>query len=72
MYDSTTKAVPLILDGMRPATGTAADPRYHPNSLFTAFARHGYRTVSSEEATAHLPARLCHGAPSRRPAIIPG
>ena len=65
VYDSTTKAVPLILDGMRPAKGSAADQRYHPKSLFTALARHGYRTVSSEEATAICPPRLCRGARAR-------
>jgi hypothetical protein len=31
VYDSTTKAVPLILDGVRPHAGTAADRRYHPH-----------------------------------------
>ncbi len=71
VYDSTTKAVPLILDGMRPVKGSAADQRYHPKSLFTALARHGYRTVSSEEATAICPPRLCRGARARRPAILP-
>jgi hypothetical protein len=71
VYDSTTKAVPLILDGMRPAPGSQADPRYHPHSIFTALARQGYRTVSSEEATAICPPRLCRGAPARRPAILP-
>ena len=39
VYDSTTKAVPLILDGMRPRRGSAADSRYHPRSIFTSLAR---------------------------------
>jgi hypothetical protein len=71
VYDSTTKAVPLILDGRRPFKGSYADQRSHPRSIFTALARHGYRTVSREDATAICPPRLCSGARTRRPAIIP-
>ena len=70
-YDSTTKAVPLILDGIRPRPGTAPDGRGHPRSIFTALGRRGYRMFSSEEATALCPARLCRGGRARRPAIIP-
>src|SRR5687768_15798650 len=33
-YDSTTKAVPLILDGLRPMKGSSADRRSHPRSVF--------------------------------------
>src|SRR5215203_3093328 len=61
VYDSTTKAVPLILDGRKPEPGSEADTRHHPRSVFTALARAGYRTVSREEATAICPPRLCHG-----------
>ena len=71
VYDSTTKAVPLILDGRRPRPRGEADTRYHPESIFTALARRGYRTVSREEATAICPPRLCPGARTRRPAILP-
>ena len=39
VYDSTTKAVPLILDGRRPVPGSPADRRYHPQSIFDALAR---------------------------------
>jgi Sulfatase len=70
-YDSTTKAVPLILDGMLPRPGTSAERGDHPRSIFDMFGRRGYRVVASEEATALCPRRLCPGAPSRRPAIIP-
>ena len=35
------------------------------------FARHGYRVVDSEEATALCPPSICHGARTSRPAIIP-
>jgi len=71
VYDSTTKAVPLILDGMKPHAGTAADRRYHPHSIYDMFARHGYRIVDSEEATALCPPSICRGGRTRRPAIIP-
>ncbi|MEA2419368.1 MAG: hypothetical protein QOE60_1574 [Thermoleophilaceae bacterium] len=71
VYDSTTKAVPLILDGIKPQPGTSADRRYHPHSIYDMFARHGYRVVDSEEATALCPPRICQGARTRRPAIIP-
>jgi hypothetical protein len=71
VYDSTTKAVPLILDGVRPHPGTAADRRDHPHSIYDMFGRHGYRVVDSEEATALCPPSLCHGGRTRRPAIIP-
>ena len=71
VYDSTTKAVPLILDGIRPHPGTSPDRRYHPQSIFDMFARHGYRLVTSEEATAMCPPSLCSGGHDRRPAILP-
>jgi Sulfatase len=71
VYDSTTKAVPLILDGIRPHPGTSPDRRDHPRSIFDMFARRGYRLVSSEEATALCPPQLCRGGRSRRPAILP-
>jgi hypothetical protein len=71
VYDSTTKAVPLIVDGKRPVKGSAADRRSHPRSLFDMLGRRGYRIVSSEEATALCPPRWCPGARVRRPPIIP-
>jgi hypothetical protein len=71
VYDSTTKAVPLILDGMRPRPGTSGDRRDHPHSIFDLFKRHRYRIVDSEEASAICPPRLCRGGRTRRPAIIP-
>ena len=70
-YDSTTKAVPLVLDGIRPQRGTAPIVRDHPHSIFTALGRRGYRTVTSEEATAMCPARYCPSERRRRPEIIP-
>jgi hypothetical protein len=70
-YDSTTKAVPLVLDGIRPHPGTAPVAREHPHSIFTTLGSRGYRTVTSEEATAMCPARYCPSERGRRPAIIP-
>ena len=70
-YDSTTKAVPLVLDGIRPHPRTSPIVRDHPDSIFTALGRRGYRIVTSEEATAMCPARYCPSEARRRPAIIP-
>jgi hypothetical protein len=70
-FDSTTKAVPLILDGIAPHPGTAPVARDHPHSIFTALGRHGYRIITSEEATSMCPRRYCPSERRRRPAIIP-
>jgi hypothetical protein len=70
-YDSTTKAVPLILDGMRPRPGTSPDRRGHPRSIFDMFARERYRMVASEEGSALCPPSMCEGGLARKPAIIP-
>jgi hypothetical protein len=70
-YDSTTKAVPLILDGIAPRRGTAPTAGDHPNSIFTALGKRGYRIVTSEEATALCPRRYCPSERARRPAILP-
>ena len=70
-YDSTTKAVPLVLDGIAPHKGTAPTVRDHPQSIFTALGSRGYRIVTSEEATAMCPRRYCPTEGERRPAILP-
>jgi hypothetical protein len=70
-YDSTTKAVPLILDGIRPQKGVSPTARDHPRSIFTALGRRNYRIVTSEEATALCPRRYCPGESAKRPAIVP-
>jgi sulfatase-like protein len=70
-YDETTRAVPLILDGIRPHRGTSPIVRDHPHSIFTALGRRGYRIVTSEEATALCPRRYCPAERARRPAIVP-
>jgi Sulfatase len=71
VYDSTTKAVPLILDGIAPRPGTSGDRRGHPHSIYDVFKRHRYRIVDSEEASALCPPAMCQGGRRRRPAIIP-
>src|SRR3954453_2410780 len=70
-YDETTKAVPLILDGMAPRRGASPIVRDHPHSIFTALGRAGYRIVPSEEATAMCPRQYCPSERAKRPAIIP-
>jgi hypothetical protein len=70
-YDSTTKAVPLILDGRRPRPKLSPTRAEHPRSLFDMFAREGYDIVTSEEASALCPPSLCRGGLARPPAIIP-
>jgi hypothetical protein len=70
-YDSTTKAVPLILDGIAPRPRTAPVSRDHPRNLFTVLGRRGWRVRAFEEATSLCPRSLCPGARPRRPAIVP-
>jgi len=70
IFDSTTKAVPLILDGMWPRPGMSPDRRDHPRSVFDMLDRDGYRVVAAEEATALCPPAICPGARRRRPSII--
>ena len=70
-YDSTTKAVPLILDGIRPHRGTSPIARDHRHSIFTALGGRGYRIETAEEATALCPPRYCPRARTTRPQIIP-
>src|SRR5919106_1141020 len=70
IFDSTTKAVPLILDGRWPRPGTSPDRRGHPRSVFDMFARNGYRMVASEEGTALCPPRMCQGGRTHKPAVL--
>src|ERR671919_970227 len=71
IYDSTTKAVPLILDGMWPRPETSPDRRGHPRSVFDMFARRGYRLLSSVGAPALCPPRMCRGGRAETPSIPP-
>src|ERR687895_840351 len=69
IYDSTTKAVPLILDGMWPRPGSVQHRSDHPRSIFDMFRRRGYRMVASEEASALCPPRMCRGGRAVTPNI---
>src|ERR671919_3092705 len=42
IFDSTTKAVPLIIDGMWPRPGLSPDRRDHPDPLFGMLSPRGY------------------------------
>jgi len=69
VYDSTTKAVPAILDGRTPEPGVPGTFEGHPRTVFDLFGPRGYRIVSSEEATAVCPPRWCPGAEAKGPDI---
>jgi Sulfatase len=71
IYDSTSKAVPLILDGKWPSYGSRPDRAGHPRSIFDMFKRRGYRMVASEEASALCPPSMCRGGRARTPRIPP-
>jgi hypothetical protein len=71
IYDSTSKAVPLILDGKWPSYGSTPDRAGHPRSIFDMFRRRGYRMVASEEASALCPPSMCRGGRAATPRIPP-
>lgn len=70
-YDSTTKAVPEVLDGKLPRKSSTPNYVGHPDSIYTLLGRRGYKVVGSEEATSVCPPRYCRGARRNRPAILP-
>ncbi|HEX2070157.1 MAG TPA: sulfatase-like hydrolase/transferase, partial [Thermoleophilaceae bacterium] len=70
-YDSTTKAIPQIIDGRLPQPGGSPDFRGHPQSLYDVFGRRGYEIRRVEAATSVCPPRWCPGARRGRPAILP-
>jgi hypothetical protein len=70
IYDSTTKAVPEILDAKYPRNHTAPNYQGHPRSVFDVFGRKGYRIRVNEEATSICPPRYCRGARLQRPGIL--
>ena len=69
-FDSTTKAIPQIMDGKLPRAGTAPTYRGHPQSVYDLFARRGYEIERMESATSICPPRYCSDAVSRRPGIL--
>ena len=70
VYDSTTKAVPAILDGKTPEGLNAWHLRGPPADGVHLFGPRGYRIVSSEDATAVCPPRCCTGAQRQRAGIL--
>jgi Sulfatase len=70
-FDSTTKAIPQILDGRYPRKGVPANYVGHPQSLYDVFGRRGYETHRAEAATSICPPRWCADARRGRPAILP-
>ena len=71
VYDSTTKAIPAVLDGRLPRPRTFPNYADHPRTVFDLFGPRGYRIVKSEEATALCPPRYCRNARRSRPLILP-
>ncbi|HEX5908848.1 MAG TPA: sulfatase-like hydrolase/transferase, partial [Thermoleophilaceae bacterium] len=70
-YDSTTRAIPQVMDGKLARRSSTPDFVGHPDSIYTIFGRRGYRIVSSQEATSVCPPRYCPGARRKRPDILP-
>ena len=58
VFDSTTHAVPAILDGRRPRKGSLPTLADHPHNLFTLLGG-SYRLNVSEEASHLCPESLC-------------
>jgi len=58
IYDSTSKAVPAIMDGNYPEKGVLPTSSEHPNSIFTLLGKSHAMNVS-EEATTICPRDLC-------------
>jgi hypothetical protein len=69
-YDSTTKAIPQIVDGRYPRPGGAPDYTGHPHTIYDLFGRKGYAIRRVEAATSLCPPRWCRGAHRGRPGIL--
>lgn len=61
IYDSTSKAVPAIMDGDYPQKGVLPTSSEHPNSIFALLGKSHTMNVS-EEATTVCPRDLCEDA----------
>jgi hypothetical protein len=61
IYDSTSKAVPAIMDGDYPRKGVLPTSSEHPNSIFALLGKSHTMNVS-EEATTVCPRDLCKDA----------
>ncbi len=70
-FDSTTKAIPQIVDGLLPREGLPPNYAGHPQSLYDVLGRRGYEIRRVEAATSICPPRWCPDARRARPAILP-
>jgi len=66
IYDSTTRAVPAIMDGNYPEKDTLPTSSEHPNSIFALLGK-THRMNVSEEATNVCPRDLCTDARTEEP-----
>lgn len=66
IYDSTTRAVPAIMDGNYPEKDTLPTSSEHPNSIFALLGK-THRMNVSEEATTVCPRDLCTDARTEEP-----
>jgi hypothetical protein len=66
IYDSTSKAVPAIMDGDYPEKGVLPTSSEHPNSIFALLGKSHTMNVS-EEATTVCPRDLCEDARLDKP-----
>jgi hypothetical protein len=62
IFDSTTKAVPAILDGRLPSPGAGPGYEGHPESIFTLFGSLGYGVVAAEAVSPVCPPGVCPGS----------
>ncbi|HEU0025002.1 MAG TPA: sulfatase-like hydrolase/transferase [Thermoleophilaceae bacterium] len=62
IYDSTTKAVPTILDAKLPRPGSLPGFAGHPENAFTLFDSLGYGVVAAEAVSPLCPPEVCPGS----------
>ena len=68
IYDSTSRAVPAIMDGNLPEKETLATSAEHPNSIFALLGK-SHRMNVSEEATSVCPRDLCRDTRAEQPLV---
>ena len=68
IYDSTSKAVPAVMDGNYPEKGTLPTSSEHPNSIFALLGK-SHRMNVSEEATSVCPRDLCEDSRLEEPLV---
>jgi len=68
IYDSTSKALPAMMDGNYPEKGTLPTSSEHPNSIFALLGK-SHRMNVSEEATSVCPRDLCKDARQDEPLL---